>query len=221
MEKAVLLSDKPQYCKSMADGEKSIEIRKNKPNLKLPFKCYVYSTKPKRKFDFGLCMDENNEIDFIAKINEPNADHFGLEVIDGKVIGEFICDSIDEYETEFAEGNDCYQDIRRVWEDEDGDEQFEIITTNEEDNPDDCKLLKSACLTFEEIKKYVGNGFGKFYAWHISGFKLYDKPKELRGFRKHCPNPKGCVMCDYRHHLRDCPALIKRPPQSWCYVVKV
>lgn len=65
--KAVLLSIKPKFCELIARGEKTIEIRKTKPKLRTPFKCYIYQTLPK-------CGDWNER--------------------DGRVIGEFLCDLI-------------------------------------------------------------------------------------------------------------------------------
>lgn len=41
MSKAVLISIQPKWCALIANGKKTIEIRKNKPNLETPFKCYI------------------------------------------------------------------------------------------------------------------------------------------------------------------------------------
>ena len=70
-------------------------------------------------------------------------------------------------------------------------------------------------MTGAEIHEYLGNKDG--YGWHISGLKIYDKPRELDWFRKllecHRGNDRqNCVGC------WDCE--IKRPPQSWRYVVE-
>ncbi len=40
--KAVMLSIRPKWCDRIATGEKTIEIRKSKPKLEPPFKCYIY-----------------------------------------------------------------------------------------------------------------------------------------------------------------------------------
>lgn len=42
MKKAVLISIRPQWCAKIASGEKTIEFRKSRPELKKPFKCYIY-----------------------------------------------------------------------------------------------------------------------------------------------------------------------------------
>lgn len=70
--KSVLISIKPKYCELIAKGRKTIELRKTKPNLKPPFKCYIYMTKS------NLVGDRKAYKDRMA----------------GKVIGEFICDEI-------------------------------------------------------------------------------------------------------------------------------
>lgn len=82
--------------------------------------------------------------------------------------------------------------------------------------PDDVE--KQACLTREEIVNYLkGTGYG----WHISDLKIYDKPRELREFKK---SSRDCFYADLGLAKRDCPdcknsgCFLERPPQSWCYV---
>lgn len=73
--KTVLLSIKPKYCELIAGGIKTIEVRKTKPKLDTPFKCYIYCTK-----------------DFYRK-----GDGYFQGKCCGKVIGEFVCDKITEF----------------------------------------------------------------------------------------------------------------------------
>jgi hypothetical protein len=69
----VLISIQPKWCKLICSGEKTVEVRKNRPNCELPFKCYIYCTKGKPTFtQSAFCDDISN----------------------GKVIGEFVCDRI-------------------------------------------------------------------------------------------------------------------------------
>ena len=79
MSKAVMLSIRPKWCEKIASGEKTIEVRKTKPKLETPFKCYIYCTLPKYPHE-----------DFIAT-DYPRPQFYG----GGKVIGEFTCDRID------------------------------------------------------------------------------------------------------------------------------
>lgn len=81
MEKAVLISIRPKWCDLIASGQKTIEVRKTKPNAGLPLKCYIYCTKPSYPHeDFFFTDDGGKEI---------RGFHGG-----GKVIGEFICHNI-------------------------------------------------------------------------------------------------------------------------------
>lgn len=45
MAKAVLISIRPEWVEKIARGEKTVEVRKTRPKMEAPFKCYVYRTK--------------------------------------------------------------------------------------------------------------------------------------------------------------------------------
>lgn len=83
--KSVLISIKPKWCELIASGKKIIEIRKTKPKIDTPFKCYIYCTKDKT-------------ISFWTGKRYSYADDRSHNLSDvcgsGKVIGEFICDRI-------------------------------------------------------------------------------------------------------------------------------
>lgn len=78
MSKTVMLSVRPKWVEKIANGEKTIEVRKTKPKLETPFKCYIYCTLPKYPHE-----------DFIAT-DYPRPQFYG----GGKVIGEFTCERI-------------------------------------------------------------------------------------------------------------------------------
>ena len=42
MSKAVLISIRPKLCEKIISGEKTIEVRKTRPKMDTPFKCYIY-----------------------------------------------------------------------------------------------------------------------------------------------------------------------------------
>ena len=69
MSKAVLISIRPKWCEKIISGEKTVEVRKNRPKLDTPFKCYIYCTQS------GVAL--------------------GAWGKHGKVIGGFTCDRID------------------------------------------------------------------------------------------------------------------------------
>ena len=76
MSKSVLISIRPQWCAKIANGKKTIEVRKTHLKLQTPFKCYIYETHGKTDM---ARMDEDGHFDFRGR---------------GKVIGEFVCDSV-------------------------------------------------------------------------------------------------------------------------------
>ena len=76
MSRAVMLSIRPKWVEKIANGEKLIEVRKTRPKLQTPFKCYIYCTQPKYPHE-----------DFIST-DYPKPQFYG----GGKVIGEFTCD---------------------------------------------------------------------------------------------------------------------------------
>ena len=77
------------------------------------------------------------------------------------------------------------------------------------------------CLTDKQIMDYLGNGGGG-YAWHISDLVIYDEPRELSAFRRHCVNDLWCESCAMystnRETCNNASVQITRPPQSWFYV---
>ena len=75
MSKAVMISIRPKWCEKIASGEKTIEVRKTRPKLETPFKCYIYRTK-------GTVPHIIN-------------DKWVQMEVGGTVIGEFTCDRID------------------------------------------------------------------------------------------------------------------------------
>ena len=45
MNKSVLISIRPKWCELIANGKKTVEVRKTAPKLETPFKCYIYETR--------------------------------------------------------------------------------------------------------------------------------------------------------------------------------
>lgn len=69
MDKAVLISIRPEWVEKIMSGEKTLEVRKTRPKLGTPFKCYIYCTLDGLRHPFG-------------------------KVFGGRVVGEFVCDDI-------------------------------------------------------------------------------------------------------------------------------
>lgn len=79
MSRAVMLSIHPKWCEKIISGEKTVEVRKTRPKLETPFRCYIYCTQS------GVAL--------------------GAWRKHGMVIGEFTCDRIYELETRSPGGS--------------------------------------------------------------------------------------------------------------------
>ncbi len=191
MKKAVLISIQPRWCELIASGKKSVEVRKTRPKLKTPFKVYIYCTKPKTKHDWGLCL-EDGKVDFVCNCNYDAAIRNGMKILSGKIIGEFVCNEIECFTTDYRAD---FEQTKRI--------------------------SKQSCVSPFALEDYE-QGSRCLYGWHISNLVIYDKPKELSEFRKTCVNELYCESCAmYNNFYDSCgnKALrLKRPPQSWCYV---
>ena len=188
--KAIMISIKPQWVEKILNKEKTIEIRKTKPNCELPCKVYIYCTKPKKWWAFSNWGATSDEL--VWKIKDKVKMCNGLEVWDddceklnSKVVAEFTLNKVDTLERDL---ND--------W-----------LPKNRYDVSND--LLKDINLNQNELWNY---GQGKIlYAWHIDNLKIYDKPKELSEFSSISKRMKGKESRFSSH-------LLQRPPMSWCYV---
>ena len=210
--KSVLISIQPKWCELIANGKKTVEVRKTRPKIDVPFKCYIYCTNSggtlHSAYD-GLHYHKS----FIGK-NDGSC-------INGKVIGEFVCDCIANYEAELWD-DETFERIQEFFEPDDfaeyGEYEYKTIADNGDDFWKENMLCRASCLTIEELRKYVGCGIATFYGWHISELVIYDKPKELSEFV--IDGCKGCRDKDTygcKFHCRG-KRRIKRPPQSWRYV---
>lgn len=192
MSKAIMLSIRPKWVEKIASGEKTIEVRKTRPKLDTPFKCYIYCTLPKYPQE-----------DFIAT-NYPMPQFYG----GGKVVGEFTCDRIYEIcKRGIPENFDyCYLSLNE-W----GNDDIETKI----------KAISASCVSKEELNAY-GAKAPLLYGWHISDLLIYDQPRELTAFRRACKNSWYCESCAmYWENNGTCgneSLQIRRPPQSWCYV---
>ncbi len=100
MSKVVLISIQPKWCELILLGKKTLEVRKTRPKLETPFKVYIYCTQgdalalpclnaPKytiHRMDNGTLNGRRMTAEERVKSDYAYAN--------GKVIGEFICDSI-------------------------------------------------------------------------------------------------------------------------------
>lgn len=132
MSKAVLISIRPEWCKKIAGGQKTVEIRKTAPNLKKPFKCYIYCTKSTHFVDI------------------PGVKESDLMPADGKVIGEFTCYSTTIICHVGTTGSGALPKLHIIGPGP--GLQYKPATD----------LLKAACMSEEAAEEYLkgGSGFG-------------------------------------------------------------
>lgn len=83
--KSVLISIQPKWCNLIAQKKKTVEVRKTKPILQAPFKCYIYCTK-----DPVLKLWTGPRYSYTDDHSHNSFDRNG----NGKVIGEFVCDVV-------------------------------------------------------------------------------------------------------------------------------
>ena len=215
--KEVLISIRPEWCELIASGEKTIEIRKTRPNIETPFKCYIYETKARSSMP--KFVEENSYVLYA-----------GL----GKVIGEFVCDDIKTYYADdFVGAEDLDGTI--ITEPTDGVFAYWI--------PDE----KETCLPYKKILAYGNGKtlygwyisdlkiydrpreLSEFWAYNEELHKCYDSDEDfccydatneygeaLTDCGDAYKNIMNCYHCweewsGFCHH-------VTRPPQSWCYV---
>lgn len=213
--KSVLISIKPEWVEKIASGEKTIEVRKTAPK-KVPFKAYIYATRPKKYYKCGA-ISTSDELLWLANGKIEMGDGFKFwadgdeyQCLNGRIIGEFICDKVYKIEQIFSFYY-CYSGY-------DDSSDFSYF----EDYSIDSERLKKTCLTRQEL--YIYGKEKNLYGWHISDLKIYDKPKELSEFcipcKVSCENCKNPLYfecwCEEKGKK-----IVTRPPQSWMYVEEV
>lgn len=198
MSKAVMISIRPKWCEKICNGEKTIEVRKTRPKLQTPFKCYIYCTLPKYPHE-----------DFIAT-DYPNPQFYG----GGKVIGEFICDRVYKLETQSPGGSysvagedkpttnrvaleSCLglADMHRYLQSKTG-YGWHISDLKIYDKPKELSEFSPMCMYKNDDKSCQSHMIACSY-------------------QKYDYNPDGSI------NLVECGRTLERPPQSWCYVEEV
>lgn len=189
MSKAVMLSIRPKWCEKIARGEKTIEVRKTRPKMNTPFKCYIYCTLPKYPHE-----------DFIAT-DYPRPQFYG----GGKVIGEFICDAITR------------MNICGFWDDSgkqlDNRLKDTCLTSEEFGNYLGENVGYGWHISNLRIYDPLRD-LGEFSP--VCRYKNDDGSCPSRrvacSFRRYDYNHDGSI------NLVECGRPLEHPPQSWCYV---
>lgn len=190
MNKAVLISIQPKWCELIANGVKTIEVRKSRPKLETPFKCYIYCTMPKGENDLGLCLDKGidgsrKKVGLVYKRNYEAANQMNMPILSGKVIGEFVCDA---FITDKTFGHDAL-------------------------------FNAAACMSDAEIAAYfVNKEMYGWHISNIVIYDKPKELSEFRKINRNCwyadlgLAKRDCPDC------KNADCFLLRPPQSWFYV---
>lgn len=176
--KSVMISIRPKWCELIANGRKTIEVRKTRPKLEVPFKCYIYCTKSTGS-DFLWVLNEIGRAKFAGKTSKI-ADVFGAKDVggcykgNGKVIGEFVCGRVDTYDDNTIHAF-SHEDYTR-WNDYD---------------------LYQSCIHPEDFEKYAADEW--LYGWHISDLVIYDESRELSEYKINRPPQSWCYVEEVKY----------------------
>lgn len=126
MSKDVLQAIRPEWCEKIISGEKTVEVRKNRPSQETPFKVYIYCTIGKKT----LYRSSHDGVIRLYHKAAPTA-FAHHQVLNGKVIGEYVCNGIGR----LAVVGTSRADARY--------------------RPTE-KMLKDACMSYEKLCEYGG-----------------------------------------------------------------
>lgn len=211
MSKAVLISIRPKWCELIANDKKTIEVRKSRPKIATPFRCYIYCTKDRHlTFYRGkqhCYADDHTQNAFDIPCN-------------GAIIGEFVCDSIDTYDDDTI-FSFRHEDYAR-WNDFDLDRA--CIHPEDFQNYSDGEWLYGWHISGLKIYDKPLN---------LSEFCVQDEAAiRACGYRFRAGQPEyvarnggwlqggfGCVKSRYPEWCENCLTKpLTSPPQSWRYV---
>ena len=191
--KAVLISIQPKWVEMIVSGEKTIEVRKSRPKIETPFKCYIYCTNGDELIDIREEKYLQIEKPFVLGHGKSNNVILSSPpIVNRKVIGEFICDEIIV--------------------DEKGENQ-DIICEN-------ACLTRQELYEYEPRKTIYGLHISNLKIYDKpKGVNEFRRPcnADINNCRS-CINSK-LVKADVGIAYLCCRAdYLTRPPQSWCYV---
>lgn len=189
--KAVLISIKPKWCKKIMDGEKTVELRKTKPRIPTPFKCYIYCTSGRPDLNIPISQERLMR-DYL---DTGSMQCLNCPIGNGKVIGEFVCDNVCEIDPAHAiktaiaeESCVSHRDIHEYLKSKTG-YGWHISDLKIYEQPKD---LSEFCSPQDT---YCEKG--------LCGGCPYDEAADVHG--------EYSIDCEWRRP-------IARAPQSWCYV---
>ena len=188
MARAVLISIRPEWVDKILSGEKTLEVRKSRPKLETPFKCYIYCAKGRKPW----------VLDGFSGIRQ-----------DGNVVAEFTCDKIDVIRRMgIPENFDyCYLPLNE-WGNDDIETEIRDIMGScipkERLNQYAGKTPVLYAWHISDLKIYdTPKELPEFHTWKKC------KSCSKSGYESTaCIYDENCIV----------PAVITKAPQSWCYV---
>ena len=200
--KSVLISIRPKWCELIASGEKTVEMRKTRPNIRTPFKCYIYCTKRK----MVTCSEVNGN---------------------GKVIGEFICDKLTYVEARIDDNGEKHLAnanflLRKSFLSE--KQMFDYLYKA------DRKTGGGWAWHISNLKIYdKQRELSEFWAYNEKLHKRYDSEEDFCCYNDTNEYGEALTDCgDAYNNILNCYRCweewsgwchnVTRPPQSWCYV---
>lgn len=196
MSKAVLISIQPKWCELISSGKKTVEVRKNRPKIDTPFKCYIYCTNNQ------VFAQSSMEGEFFTapKSGLRELERCGSKILNGKVIGEFVCDDITKFTI---------------------DPKLDNLTL--------MAMANRSCLSKPQLEDYCSDYwlYG-WHISDLKIYDKPRELDELRAICRHYDDGL-CGDCEYYYYANNesyrCEECavdglkpLKRPPQSWCYV---
>ena len=216
--KSYLVPISSQQCERVINHDADILIRKSVPKgLYAPFKGYLYCTM--KMYKDSTIMD-NRSVETYYSTASKRAfsispfyarERWGCDInskyyrINGRVIGEFICDDIAHYESEFWD-DDTYEKIVQLYEPEDfnvyGEYERSTVAEGGDEDYVEKPLFIGTGLSWNEMRNLIGTDFHEFWGLHITDLKIYDKPHPLFHFFTPCNT--DCVKCKNRLTDEEC-----------------
>ena len=189
--KAIMISIKPKWCAKIMNGEKTIEVRKNRALANAIQKLideqgfadiYVYCTKDNHQ------LVKPKDYDKYLLFTKGAVNYSHEHTLNGKVVFKFRCYKIEEIKLNLA--------LRYFTE-----SMYEIA------------IATKSCLSSSELFNYLHTNTG--YAIHISDLEIFDEPKELSEFNHWTDKKIQWYSVGEKVKVM---VSLTNAPQSWCYV---
>lgn len=206
--KSVLLSTRPKWCEKICHEigkdengkpiyEKRIEVRKTAPK-EVPFKVLIYATRPKKFYKCGA-VSTSDELLWLANGKVEMGDGFKFwadgdeyQCLNGRIIGEFVCDKVEKYSTSWLDGED---------------------RLNETACLDDADIM-------DYMNGYTDRIFYAWHISDLKIYDK-PKPI-MQFYKPCPIEWKNCPVCElYSKYTGCCMNNITRPPQSYMYVEEI